>query len=535
MIWKKNDLECIYDKFYNLLEFNDKIEIDFDKNIFVELITLECSTFDNLSIFYINHKNKQENIDNKYYIRKDEIINIHLKEEILIKKIIIKSNVNFGIKIYLRKYPGIFLSSATSGWGDRIIALMNAIYLSEQTKFKFGFSWKKFECDYFDIEDENYVFSKDFIKQYSYTGKKDIIDNSIYNMLDINKISKLKNKPFDYYYGYYINHYHFIDKKLFYSKCDKLFKKIQFSDNINKIINDSKYIFNSNFTNKTIAIHLRRGDIIYSEYRFFHYQFLDKSIPNEILLELINKHKDKNILLFGEDEKDINNIIDYFKNENINIKSCKNFIPKYINNQTDLAIFEIIFMSQCVEIYSYSGFARLASMIKNKKEPNLWLKYFSYEDICRIIESNLNKIKSDNLQLAYSLFCLFKISYELNKDNKYLIDILNNAIFYDNNNVLLKLFLIKLLVLEKKYYEADNLAKECYKDNECIKAWKNDLIIYPIDFNIYSFRYLFIIYAFIYSHMNDLSKVSYFYINFIQDKNIGLNNEFNNLNMDKFK
>ncbi|EAH4833874.1 hypothetical protein D6196_00005, partial [Campylobacter jejuni] len=186
MIWKKNDLECIYDKFYNLLEFNDKIEIDFDKNIFVELITLECSTFDNLSIFYINHKNKQENIDNKYYIRKDEIINIHLKEEILIKKIIIKSNVNFGIKIYLRKYPGIFLSSATSGWGDRIIALMNAIYLSEQTKFKFGFSWKKFECDYFDIEDENYVFSKDFIKQYSYTGKKDIIDNSIYNMLDIN-------------------------------------------------------------------------------------------------------------------------------------------------------------------------------------------------------------------------------------------------------------------------------------------------------------------------------------------------------------
>ncbi|MGM9261559.1 hypothetical protein ACTFJR_00440, partial [Campylobacter jejuni] len=115
--------------------------------------------------------------------------------------------------------------------------------------------------------------------------------------------------------------------------------------------------------------------------------------------------------------------------------------------------------------------------------------------------------------------------------NKYLIDILNNAIFYDNNNVLLKLFLIKLLVLEKKYYEADNLAKECYKDNffiECIKAWKNDLIIYPIDFNIYSFRYLFIIYAFIYSHMNDLSKVSYFYINFIQDKNIGLNNEFNN-------
>ncbi|EAL0314212.1 hypothetical protein FDP06_09525, partial [Campylobacter jejuni] len=118
------------------------------------------------------------------------------------------------------------------------------------------------------------------------------------------------------------------------------------------------------------------------------------------MLELINKHKDKNILLFGEDEKDINNIIDYFKNENINIKSCKNFIPKYINNQTDLAIFEIIFMSQCVEIYSYSGFARLASMIKNKKEPNLWLKYFSYEDICRIIESNLNKIKSDNLQLA---------------------------------------------------------------------------------------------------------------------------------------
>ncbi|EAI4080386.1 hypothetical protein APU46_01585 [Campylobacter jejuni] len=537
MIWKKNDLECIYNKFYNLLEFDDKIEIDFTKNIFIELIILECKVFDNLNIFYVNHKNKQKNIDNKYYIKKTKLY-IHLKEEILIKKIIIKSNIDFGIKIYIRKYPGIFLSSATSGWGDRIIALMNAIYLSEQTKFKFGFSWKKLKYDYFDIEDENYVFSKDFIKQYSYTAKKDIIDDSIYDMLSINKISKLKNKPFEHYYGYYTNHYHFIDKELFCSKCDKLFKKIQFSDNINKIINNSKYIFNSNFTNRTIAIHLRRGDMIYSEYRFFHYQYLDKSMPNEILLELVNKNKDKNILLFGEDEKDINNIIDYFKNENINIKSCKNFIPEYISNQTELAIFEIIFMSQCMEIYSYSGFARLASMIKNKKEPNLWLKYFSYEDICHIIEKNLNKIKSDNLQLAYSLFCLFKLSYELNKDNKYLIDILNKAIFYDNNNVLLKLFLIKLLVLEKKYYKADNLAKECYKDNffiECIKAWKNDLIIHPIDFSIYSFHYLLRMYALIYNYMNDLSKASYFYINFIQDKKNDLNNEFENFNLDKFK
>ncbi|EAH7149411.1 hypothetical protein EJ644_09230, partial [Campylobacter jejuni] len=466
MIYKRCNFKLAFKRKNDMLTFDGisyNIKLPAINHIILSIRTNNLNDFRFYYRDYLINKKLSELEEEHICYRNKKHIILYLNQRLVVKLLKITTKSKFTIKIYIQKHTRYFLAALNGGFGDRIITMMNAIYLAKYTKSGFGFYWDKLNDDFLNIESEEYMFSSNFIDRYSFTSQPDVLYNCNMSSLDqINKFSELIRQPFDYYCGFYVNHYHFINNKIFYNECDKLFKKIQFSDNINKIINNSKYIFNSNFTNRTIAIHLRRGDMIYSEYRFFHYQYLDKSMPNEILLELVNKNKDKNILLFGEDEKDINNIIDYFKNENINIKSCKNFIPEYISNQTELAIFEIIFMSQCMEIYSYSGFARLASMIKNKKEPNLWLKYFSYEDICHIIEKNLNKIKSDNLQLAYSLFCLFKLSYELNKDNKYLIDILNKAIFYDNNNVLLKLFLIKLLVLEKKYYKADNLAKECY-------------------------------------------------------------------------
>ncbi|EAK5530450.1 hypothetical protein B4R09_06995 [Campylobacter lari] len=414
-----------------------------------------------------------------------------LKEAFIINALKIKTNPS-KIKIYIKKHTSIFLATLNEGWGDRMLALLNAIYLSKHTGFKFGYSWKKLHIDNFiNIEDEYYVFSKNFIQNFSYTQNSNIKINYS-NTPSYNQYNSYNNTK-SIFSCYYTNHWTFCKKNTFLKEGRKIFSQIEFSPHINNIIKQSKNIFKVNFNKKkVVAIHIRSGDIIFGERRsewfYFHEE---KSMPIEIALYLIQKNKNNTIILFGEDEASLKKIILYYQtNSNIKIYLAKDFIPKNLHNKTDIDIFEIIFMSNCKKIYSFSGFARLASIIGNQKEPIAWSKLFNYHKKFEILNNFNNIIDTNPLYKSFYLFNLFIFAKNINKPDLFLIKILDQALKFDQNNILLKLLLIKYNMRDKNFKNAENISLEIKSQKEQIvkiyKLWKEKNIFLEddMDYNI---------------------------------------------------
>ncbi|MCV3336936.1 hypothetical protein L8T90_02950 [Campylobacter sp. RKI_CA19_01121] len=497
MIWKDSDLNKIFSGTEkNIFKQNEYYIIELDNIYNLEVIKLFC-----LDSITINTPCFLLSIDGNNFIKasiekKHDTLNtivFYLYKNTPVKFIKFLHYSNFIIDIYSRKYCGIFLSTWQGGWGDRIIPLLNAMYLAKHTKFKFGFIWNQLDNDFFNIEKENNIFSKHFINKYSYTNNcKDVILNDTFFSLK-KTFNDYQKNPFDYYYGYNTNHYIFLKPKKFYQECKKLFNQIDFSKNIKKTIRTARLIFSKYIPKDITALHIRSGDIIYSKERFRYFLYYEKAMPFEIALELIKKIKTKNILLFGEDQDILNNLFNTNQNKSRKkIFFARDFIPHNINNK-HIAIYEIILMSQCKNIYSTSGFARLASLIGNAREPNNWKNIFSEKQKYNIIKDNIAMNKNHPLQLSFSLFCLYTSAKKLKMNELYLINILEEAIKNDSNNMILYILKIQHLISIKKYAEAEITIKQIHQKENfklTIKLWAEHLIVKNIYFNFSKYLYV---------------------------------------------
>ncbi|MCV3392120.1 hypothetical protein L8V88_03665 [Campylobacter sp. IFREMER_LSEM_CL2101] len=477
------------DDLINIQQNKEWLNITF-KNIF-PIYMIKTNISDINSILYLSNESQWKIFPKNIIVNQNSENYLLLKEAFIINALKIKTNPS-NIKIYIKKHTNIFLASLGGGWGDRILALLNAMYLSKHTGFKFGYAWKKLHIDNFiNIEDEYYVFSKKFIQNFSYTQNSNIKINYS-NTPNYNQYNSYNNTK-SIFSCYYTNHWTFCKKSTFLKEGKKIFSQIEFSSHINDIIKQSKNTFKVNFNKKkVIAIHIRSGDIIFGERRsewfYFHEE---KSMPIEIALYLIQKNKNNTIILFGEDESSLKKIILYYQtNSNIKIYLAKDFIPKNLHNKTDIDIFEIIFMSNCKKIYSFSGFARLASIIGNQKEPIAWSKLFNYHKKFEILNNFNSIIDTDPLYKSFYLFNLFIFAKNINKPDLFLIKILDQALKFDQNNILLKLILIKYNMRDKNFKNAENISLEIKSQKEQIikiyKLWKEKNIFLEddMDYNI---------------------------------------------------
>ncbi|HED5354083.1 TPA: hypothetical protein R5A97_001697, partial [Campylobacter jejuni] len=468
-----------------ILKFKEKVNIGliifFIYNVDVEL----CGLDDCGEVFKVKIKCSEES----------NIVDICSNVSIL--KIYINKKINFtqnNFKVYKRKFPGMIISTLQGGWGDRILSMLNAKWVANKIGFNAGFVWNKLSSEFIKIEGEKYIFSEDFISQYSYTSHKKFLLNQISYHTKALPEDYLKDSFHDKF-GYYINHFQIA--KDFEKECPKLFSDIGFSEYVKEIIARSKDIFNKNFSSNTIAIHIRSGGIVYGDMQsiyFWHYE--NKATPIEIAMELIEHHRDYNIVLFGENHMSLKKLQEYFLELNIRIFCIKDFIPKNYTNDSDVAIFELIFMSQCCKVISESGFGLLASLIGNGVKSVYWREFYSNEQKKDIFEKNHNKIQVDNYQQAYSLFCYFMILRRLDENKDKLLDILYRAAKYDNNNELFDFFIIDILINQKAYQKADMIASKLLLKSKHLDRimflWKNELykniehVKYPYLLYLYS-------------------------------------------------
>ncbi|EDO9811468.1 hypothetical protein GZH76_001675, partial [Campylobacter coli] len=386
------------------------------------------------------------------------------------------------VNVFIRKYKGLFLMAATGGWGDRMIAFLNAMYLSEQNGMKFGYAWKSLDnsnslgsniINPMIIEKEEEIFSSSFIEKFSYTHAEEIIYNQYFTQKKEN-ILDFSLKPFKYFYGHYAGHDD-LEKviknipKDFRKNYKRLWETIDFTPKINQAINTAYMTFKECFDGFTVvAIHMRSGDIVYSNKRpYFFKNYKDKATPFEIILGLVEANIHNRIILFGEDSEVLSNIVNFiFDKYQIQLYLAKAFIPKNFDS-TQKDLFEIIFMSNCEKIFSTSGFARLASLLGNGMEPLNWYNFFTTEEKYTIFKKYENAIQCHSLQKAFSLFCFFMISRERSENYDFLIPILNKAIKLDPENPIYKLFLVDCLLLKKDYITAEKHILEYNLENAC--------------------------------------------------------------------
>lgn len=358
------------------------------------------------------------------------------------------------IDIFYRNIPALALVHCRSGWGDRLIGFLNALYFEKKLGFKFGFIWRELHSKDVFIPSADKIFDNSFLKERCYA---DILKEP-YAMLNKNSIQEYLNPPFQEYWGYFIFH-----KKLEFSDMDSdytkeypaLWKKIKFKKEIVELFEKIKNVYRSLGLPCT-SLHIRSGDIL----SIPHYKdaFI-KASATEIVcsaIKVLLRNTNNYILLFGEDQHQINFLKNYLKADRVII--ARDILPSICKeNRYFQDLSELILMSCTNSIYSNidSGYSRLASLIGIGKEPNNWFDLFDLKEQHDIIANEFKYMEVSNNQKALSLYMLFDLHYKL-YPNDYigLLEIAKEILLYSKHTMGVILYVHCLLNLEL-YNEAD--------------------------------------------------------------------------------
>ncbi|ARQ99271.1 sugar transferase [Campylobacter devanensis] len=315
------------------------------------------------------------------------------------------------INIYQRKFPYLIVATRLDGFGSRIFALLNAMYLAFKLKSKYGFTWNSFSNSSKTIGelDEKYIFTQDYLKKYSYTDS--VVHRSFPRFSFYGSFQELEYYPTERYGFYMPNHYplnkHFIDfDDNEYRAClNKSFYNIGFNDSIKNAIDIAKKL--SDEFGEFECIHIRNGECIDELINFILRSDANGRIfPLELVNILLNKlSNNKTIVLFSPDNS-ADLICDIIKNKNI-INSANLFTTKttYKLNSIEHIAFDLVLMSKSGVIYSRkaSVYSLLASYIGNTK-----LEY-----IDNLFDENeiISLIKTSNIDYNDNKFKIAKFAY----------------------------------------------------------------------------------------------------------------------------
>lgn len=407
------------------LGFYERIKIFFI-NVFLMPIRIK-------KISSVMHTNKDgvQKISKDVINTNKEITDIH--KEILnmsveiarLREEITKANKN------LSPERNTILANRRDGLGQRLLAILNSIAVSDFFKYDFKFTWDVgLEKDkHHAISSVDKIFSENFIKN-NFHPK--LVDN-IPHVRDM-KDSANNGKWFECTQS--INAA-FAKKYNLSLNYKKAFEKIEFSEHILKAKLAAQEI---EVDESTVAIQMRAGDIIYGEFRH-HTSFYSKVILYPIVLEAIGNflNVNKKIIIFGQDEGLINKIVEFFEGENI--FSSKMLMEGFDFDNEQVAFFDIFLMSRCKHIYAKeSGFALISAKIADKSLESFGMKSNEEKDF---IFKNIDLLEVSKEQYSYSIL---GVVYHTNiydfEDAKNTLDLVKKGLLKDNYNIGLHFYVL---------------------------------------------------------------------------------------------
>ncbi|EAJ8980781.1 TPA: hypothetical protein SCU98_001841 [Campylobacter jejuni] len=376
----------------------------------------------------------------------------------------------------------LIIACRGDAFGERILALLNAIYISKKVNLKFGYIWNvprvKFNVDkvinpFDDFPSEKDIFNEDFIHKYSLTDKVNFIAKDGIGIFLKNKKYVLKTIH-EYEqsceYGYISTQYDLsdlcidVDKIEYLNLLKKIFwNEIGFSNKVINLIALVEKSINFNF----YAIHIRIGDILLNNDGKDIFFGRKKASELCLILEVINKTlKDKNIVIFGDDLE----LIRLIKTKSNNLNNRFVLLPSECINihisGFDKNFSDVILMSNSNGIYASgsSGFSQLAYRISRNCNSivsiyDLFTINEQYSIICSRVKS-LQGLKKEYQSFSYFYLYLLsnKLSMSYFTQRKHLINAMS---FYPNCKTYSILY-INLLLDMNKLKELNLLFKERY-------------------------------------------------------------------------
>ncbi|HEG6758160.1 TPA: hypothetical protein SE795_001774 [Campylobacter jejuni] len=502
MIWKNEDLLEICLKYHSFRKNGYQI-LNLEQYIEPEYIEIDFAI-----------KEQQPNLmieisyDGKNWFLCDDMINdcskikLFFYRNLKIKfiKFINSSFQIIKIKCFVRRYPGVFMAKSYCGWGDRMMALLNAMYLAKQTNFKFGFTWEEMKIVskenkkilYSHVPSEDKLFDKEYLEKYSYTNqytspdKEKFISGEWITNATVckNNIRDFFEKPFEYYWGFVTNHC-FLSHMVknvdinYIRDFPKLWKEIGFSQEIKDIFIEVDKIY-SKIQDGFIAIHVRSGEIVYPSEQGYLYNgtghdyLWQKAMPVEILLELLQQYalKNKNIVLFGEDILTLKQVISYAKDLFFKNQNYLYLANDFINDEAyqkgyKKDIFDLYFMSKASEIIGgASGFCELASLIGQGKRAIVWIDLFDEQKRYDIFRKYYGIIKIHPLQNAFSLEYMYMGEFYLTKDIKKMKELILKALELDQIREFHHIALLYCCLTLDQIEEAENYLEQIIKNRK---------------------------------------------------------------------
>ncbi|MGI7868201.1 hypothetical protein ACNGJV_06345 [Campylobacter coli] len=541
MIWKKEDLIDILKSdgsVYKNYE-NNSYFFDLQKEIKLECIVLKLNNKTNI----VNIEYSKDNLifysfDSELCEIKDNAMIFILSEKISVRylRICIKRDNLKQINFYIRKFPLLFVAARGDAFGSRIMALLNAIWLSKKFRCKFGFVWNalfhikqddnvqhKTVMPSLPLEEE--VFESIFIKKYSYTKLLKSYPGSIFQYKAANKMSidRLLEKPYSHDFGWYVAG-GFIDIYLdglqdgeYLTGLRNAWREIQFLPDFNDSI--QKGIDEAGKLGEFVSIHIRCADMCYSDFRFimlrnYKYRHI---VTVEMALAIIDYELNhQNVLICGDDLALLDSLKKHYSNQPRKFKlySMNDFVNKYtFKTNIEQILFELYFRSKSSLIYSTkSTFGILPYLVSESSRLNHIYDFCSKNDYYKYIKSNIGKIVVHDYQLAASYFVLFIMGIEIEVDINELYIYIRKSLSHDKLNITYQLFLFFTLLRKGKNYQAEKYICFLFKkypksifsfiQKEPLNIYKNIITeIMSLQEKKYNFSFLFA--SAVYSHHKD--------------------------------
>jgi hypothetical protein len=263
----------------------------------------------------------------------------------------------------LSGFEKLFAATRTDGFGARLVAIVNAMFLAHETGWGFGFTWNAATVAnnvFHPVEGAAAIFDRSFLDEHHLGAK-----------LDGTGFAQLGDTPFSIAQlraraagvkGWNCDHLE-ITRRMIAAEAVKqegtarAFRRIRFAEPFRDAIRAADA---APLPGPMTAIHLRSGDIVHGPFRR-QPKFAAKVIPSALAKAMIRllRERGTDVILFGEHHDTLH----YLKSET-GCRLVEDFEGPSPDEGTVRALFEMVLMSRCAEIYARdSMFAVMASTI----------------------------------------------------------------------------------------------------------------------------------------------------------------------------
>ncbi|MBD9373199.1 discoidin domain-containing protein [Rhizobium sp. ARZ01] len=363
------------------------------------------------------------------------------------------------------EYGGpVVVANRADGLGERLNAMLNALWMSELCGAGFRFTWSDRLVDDMThaIVPATRMFSKEFLAAHlipprdgegiwPLTEMKRSFDDIRWTLSQTGMIASPRAILTDVVSG--------VPDMDSVSAMQRAFDRIEFSSEVKHAISVAQ---NTEIKPRSVALHLRSGDIIFGEYRkYLNYTYKGLTLPiaKKIVRHFVDQGRD--VYLFGQDSESIAHIA----------HSCGCIDSDTLNSietgkmeRHQRAIYDIVLLSRFETIVGgSSGFLRQASAIGGSKIVNPQQLFSeSVQHLASISDLAKHASIYHPMHVAFGYWYAFFYGRK-NRQSGENIAVLEKAIEFDPDNELYYYVLSSLLAQNGDNHRSSNVLRDLFE------------------------------------------------------------------------